>query len=433
MTNKSVFCNTPWYEIHIYWDGSLGICCQEDHKLYNNQSYNIATTTIEQWFNSGPVRQFRLALLGDRKHSACTRCYVEEEHGGTSRRLRSNQKSVIFTRQAFDESFAQSPGRTHFDHSAKNLGHALTQPIDLHIDLGNFCNLACKMCNAQASSRIASQEVAWGQKASRQYLGTDWTKNTSVWNSFLDQVLIIPGLQNIHFMGGETLLTDRLEQLVDRFIAAGRFDVCFSFVTNGTVYRPELIEKLTQFQRVGIEISIECLTPHNSYQRQGTDTQQVLDNIDQYLALTNGSSVTVALRPAPSALTVGYLHTLLRYALSRQLVVKSTFCYDPKFLDPRVLPHSVKQQYLEHYQRLLSELPKSDVADNNASDPTQVQYIVRDQATMIVNCLMAPQPEHADQLLGELVQHCRRWDNIYGYNAVELYPELAEVFQRYGY
>jgi MoaA/NifB/PqqE/SkfB family radical SAM enzyme len=174
--NQQIFCNTPWYELHIYWDGSLGICCQEDHKLYESgDEYNIARMTIADWFNSEPVRSFRQQVLGDEPVSACRRCWTEEQLGGNSRRFKSLQKSAVFM-QAFDASFEQSPGRVHFDAS----GMTNTHPIDIHIDLGNYCNLACKMCDPQASSVIASQQVQWGIESSRQYLGTDWTKNTTV-------------------------------------------------------------------------------------------------------------------------------------------------------------------------------------------------------------------------------------------------------------
>jgi hypothetical protein len=268
--NQNIFCNTPWYELQIYWDGSLGICCQEAHKLYDDNSYNIATTSIAEWFNSEPVTHFRQGVLGARPVSACSRCYQEEAVGGYSRRLRSNQKSVIF-QQAFDQSFEQSPSRRHFNKS----GITDTQPIDIHVDLGNYCNLACKMCNAQASSTVASQEVKWGVDTSRQYLGTDWTQDEAVWNSFLQQLLDIPNINNIHFMGGETLLTKRFENLVDHMIAHNRLDMCFSFVTNGTVFKSDLLNKLKKFRRVGIEVSIETVDAHNAYQRQGTDTDLV--------------------------------------------------------------------------------------------------------------------------------------------------------------
>jgi hypothetical protein len=348
--------------------------------------------------------------------------------------LKTCIKSVIFTRTAFDASFQQSPGYRHFKHSANNQGYTSTLPIDMHIDLGNFCNLACKMCNARASSTIASQEVRWGIESSRQYLGNDWTRDPEVWNSFKQQLLDIPGLNNIHFMGGETLLTDRLEDLIDFMTLHKMFEVCFSFVTNGTVYKPELIEKLKRFRRVGIEVSIETVSEHNAYQRQGTDTKQVLENIQKYLKQCNGTSVTVALRPAPSLLTIGRYDGVLQYALEHQLVVKSNICYKPRFLSAEILPTFVKQLYQSKYQELICKLDKIEInSDYNASDPNNYQLSVKEQAIMCLSMLQTPTPTDSEEQLQAMVRHCERWDRIYGYDAKTLYPEFKEIFDRYGY
>jgi len=436
VTDKHIFCNTPWYELHIYWDGSLGICCQEDHKLYSatDAQYNIATMTIRDWFNSQPARKFRTNISGSTRLSECRRCYVEEDHGGNSRRLKSNQKSVIFTRTAFDASFEQSPGYQHFLNSSKNGGFADTYPIDLHIDLGNFCNLACKMCNPQASSTIASQQVKWGIESSRQYLGTDWTQNQSVWDNFKQQLLDLPNLNNIHFMGGETLLTDRFEDLVDTMIEHQRFELCFSFVTNGTVFRPELLNKLRLFRRVGIEVSIETIDDHNAYQRQGTNTDLVLANIKQYQQWCNGTSITVAIRPAPSLLSIGYYTELLQYALDNQFIVKSNLCYDPRFLSAEILPESIKQQYQSRYLKFLDQLSTVEVdSDYNASDPNNYQLAVKQQANMCLAVLQTPTPADSEQQLEAMVRHCERWDRVYGYDARTLYPEFQEILDRYDY
>jgi len=431
VTDQAIFCNTPWYELHIYWDGSLGICCQEDHKLYTDNSYNIANTTIAEWFNSEPVRKFRLAVLDTKRNSLCRRCYVEEDLGGNSRRHKSLQKSAIFIKQAFDASYQQSPGAHHFQRSISHNGHTNTNPIDLHIDLGNYCNLACKMCEPQASSTIAAQEVKWGVESSKKYLGQDWTRDPVVWQNFLDQLLSIESLQNIHFMGGETLLTDRLELLVDQLVAANRLDVCLSFVTNGTVYRPSLMAKLARFKRVGIEVSIETTEEHNAYQRQGTDTTAVLANIKQYLSWCNNDSITVTLRPAPSALTVGYFYTLLDYAMQHGLIITSNLCFKPEFLHVSVLPFPVKQQYLKHYRRFVPDAFQS--TDYNASDPHNYRLVVAEQAQQIINVLEMPEPPQAESLRAQLVAHCRKWDQVYGLDARVLYPELQTLWDQHGY
>jgi pyruvate-formate lyase-activating enzyme len=436
VTDKNIFCNTPWYELHVYWDGSLGICCQEDHKLYSttDTQYNITTMTIQEWFNSEPVKKFRSDILGNNRLSECRRCYTEEDHGGNSRRLKSNQKSVIFTRTAFDESFKQSPGHGHFLKSVNEQGLTDTHPIDLHIDLGNFCNLACKMCNPMASSTIASQQVKWGIDSSRRYLGTDWTRNKTVWHSFKQQLLNLPKLNNIHFMGGETLLTDQFEDLVDTMIEHNKFDLCFSFVTNGTVFRPELLDKLKLFRRVGIEVSIEAMDEHNSYQRQGTDTGLVLKNIKRYQQWCDGTSITVALRPAPSLLSIGYYVDLLQYALDNQFIVKSNLCFSPRFLSAEILPESIKQQYQLKYLKFLNQLADVKVdSDYNTSDPNNHRLAITEQANMCLAVLQTPTPSDSETQLAEMVRHCERWDRVYGYDARKLYPEFQEILDQYNY
>lgn len=429
MPNQKIFCGSPWYELHIYWDGSLGICCAEDHKLYAGNDYNIATTSIAEWFNSPPVQQFRQSVLGNNPVSACRKCYVEEQSGGHSRRFKNLQKSAIFG-QAFEASFAQSPIQKYITTTGTTTSH----PIDIHVDLGNFCNLACKMCGPQASSMIASQQVRWGIESSRQYLGTDWTKNEAVWQSFLHQLLEIPSLNNIHFMGGETLLTNRFEQLVDFMTANQRFDLCFSFVTNGTVMQPALMDKLTKFRRVGIEVSIETVDEHNAYQRQGTDTKLVLANIDRYQTWCNEDNITITVRPALSALTIGYYPSLLEFCLDRKFVVKSLLVTRPVFLDAKVLPSTVKKIYSEKYQQLADQLSQIIIPqDYNASDPNHSAINVKEEVLMCLNLLATPELPNSDALLADMVQHCRRWDQVYGFDARQLYPELMAVWDQHGY
>ena len=422
MANPNVFCNTPWYEAHIYWDGSLGICCQESRKLHtDDEKYNIRNMSLSEWFNSEPVRQFRKDILGNDGIDICSRCYKETEDSGTSRRHRSNQKSVIFTKQAFDESFLQSPGYDHFKFSQGMDGLTNTLPIDLHVDLGNHCNLACKMCWPGASTRIASQYVKWGLPA-EQYLGVDWTRDETVWTRFLAELVAIPKLKNIHFMGGEPLLSPRLEQLVDHMILHSRFDISFSFVTNGTVYRPELIEKLKQFPRVGIEISIETATQHNDYIRQGSKVEEVLSTIRKYKQLCSGSDVSVTLRPAISALSIGYYHTLLDFALEEQLLIKSLVVTNPDYLNPSVLSSRLRDQYTKPYQAILDRLSAVDIdVDYNESDPSNYQHSVKLQVQQTIS-LMSSRNSRAG--IEELVSKCQRWDKEFGFDLYELYPEF---------
>jgi hypothetical protein len=235
-------------------------------------------------------------------------------------------------------------------------------------------------------------------------------------------------------MGGETLLTRRFHDFVDYMIDQGRFDLNFSFVTNGTTFDPELLEKLKKFKRVGIEVSIETITPHNSYVRQGTDTEQVLYNIDQYLTHCNNSNITVTVRPAISALTIGYYHTLLEYCAHRQLLVKSLVVTDPVFLSVEVLPREVRQNYLPVYRKLYQDLALDAVnadIDFNDSNPHRHLLVIKKQIQQCISLLENTQDLSSH--LSNMVAHCTKWDQMYQYNARDLYPELKEVFAKHGY
>lgn len=398
--------------------------------------YNIRHMTIAQWFDSEPMRQARMMMFDQKKSKVCIRCHDEENHCGTSRRHRANQKSVIFTRENFRDSYEQSPHFGHFNDSLKSGGVYPGLPLDVHIDLGNYCNLTCKMCRPQASSSIADQYRRWGIPGADRYIGTDWTRDSDTWHRVMNELSSIADLRNVHFMGGETLITPKFEQFVDHMIAQGRQDLSFSFVTNGTQFRPSLLQKLKNFRRVGIEVSIETMTEHNAYQRQGTDNQQVLANINRYLDYCDGDQFTLTLRPAVSLLTVGHYHTLLQFALDRNILIKSLIAIRPEYLSVPILPQAVKQQYLETYRDFMerNNLDQENCdQDYNYSDPHEIRRVIKSQVIMCRNLLLTDRPQDSDRLLAEMVHWCRRWDQVHGYDALALYPELRHIFVTHGY
>jgi hypothetical protein len=106
----------------------------------------------------------------------------------------------------------------------------------------------------------------------------------------------------------------------------------------------------------------------------------------------------------------------------------------PDFLSAVILPKSVKDQYLESYQQLIDQLPDTQIPiDYNASDPHNTAMIVKEQAHMCMNILSQPEPNSVDELRQLMVDHCRKWDQVYGYNAREMYPELTEIWNQHGY
>ena len=437
MPSKEVFCNSPWYELHIFWDGSYGYCCgQTPHRPYADnltELYNIKTMSIIEWYNSAPMRLHRLTMQSPDRMSECEVCWGQEKYSNTSRRIKANQKSAIFTKQEFNESYHQSPNQKVFAHSFASSGHSPMLPIDLHIDLGYYCNLACKMCVPTASSKIASQYLKWGELSGTTLFDNDWTKIDIVWESAVSQIMNIPRLMNIHFMGGETLTTDRFEQLIDAFIKNGKYDVSFSFVTNCTIFKPSLLQKLAKFKRVGIELSIETLTLHNEYVRQGTDNTLVMENIYKYIEFSNGTNISVTVRPAISLLTIGYYYTLLDFCIANKLLVKSLLVREPSCLDVKLLPKKLRMLYKKNYIDLLAKLDHNTppIVDFNESNPSNYTSVIKSEIDQCIALLEQEDVQH-DQF-GSLIELLNKWDRVYGLDARKLYPEFGMILDEYGY
>ena len=388
---------------------------------------------ISKWYRSEPMRLARIAMFSDEKMDMCSSCWHQEQFGRTSRRHKSNIKSVIF-KQEFDNSYCQSPNYNTFNSSAIT-GETTQMPLDLHIDLGNYCNLACKFCCPDASSKIASQYNKW-DALGNEIIAVDWTKDDNVWNGFIDQLLKMD-IQNIHLMGGETLITPRFEDLVDSLLNAKRYDVCISFVTNGTSFNKGLMDKLSNFKRVGIEVSIETLTKHNEYIRQGTTNSIVVDNIHKYIEIASNSSIDITIRPAVSLLSIGYYHTLLQFCLDNQVLLKSNNVIrevgwkSSKCLDVRLLPNKVRNLYKKNYIKLLDNINADELIDDfNESDSHNHKGVIRDEC---IKCIALLDSDMEHDLYPDLIELLQRWDKVYKLNAMELYPELSELLMEYNY
>jgi hypothetical protein len=102
-------------------------------------------------------------------------------------------------------------------------------------------------------------------------------------------------------------------------------------------------------------------------------------------------------------------------------------------IHPAVLPIDVRQGYRPAYEKLIQDynLLESVVDDYNESDSNQYRRIIKNQIEQTLALLDSP--AHDEVNLQNLVAHCKKWDLIHGYNAIELYPELADIFRHHGY
>jgi sulfatase maturation enzyme AslB (radical SAM superfamily) len=428
MPDQRIFCSVPWTNTHIYWDGSFGLCCSEREPPHTDPAqYNIKHMTVDQWYNSEPMQAKRQAIMGSEPINGCRDCYREEAHGHESRRIRENFKTVIFTEQAFDRSYHQSPMRDAFTVVTDQ------QPVDWHIDLGNECNLACKMCYPRASSKISSIYQKWqliDVTANR-----NWTADPAAWQSFKDSIMATENLNRLHFMGGEPMLSKRFLELLDFLIQRGRTDLSISFVSNGTMNYSDAVRRLKKFKSCDIEISIESIKANNHYIRQGSDTATVKKTIANLIAQQT-DSFRIVLRTVPQLLSINNYNELINWAWQNKTAIVSIPLTEPDYLQISVLPMSIRQQLIPQYQdllnRLLDAMPdhQSLTTGRNSSN---IESMLARHTEAVIDMLQSPEPSNVESLRSQLTEWMMRWDQEYHLDATEFYTEYSDFLTQYGY
>jgi len=425
MANQKIFCAVPWHNTHLYWDGTYGVCCSESQKAQGTK-YNIQNTNLITWYNSNTMQNFRERILGNEPLPECIGCYHEELYGHQSRRIKENYKVAIFTEHAFEKSFDQSPWKKNFKSDSDKL------PIDWHIDFGNECNLACKMCGPDASSKIASHYTKW--KIPFQHKA-NWTNDNQCYQQFLENVQSVSKLHRIHVMGGEPTINKRFIEFIDWLVKNKLTHLSLSFVTNATVINHDLLDNLQKFKRVDIEVSVESTESNNHYIRQGSDTEQVWKNIE-YLNSLQNENFSLVLRSVPQLLSINTYHKLIKRAFDFNISIQSNPLRQPSYLAIDVLPYEVRQKFRQNFVTLKEFIQQNSSVDFNTlsvgRDTSRLSLqLIRECDTMIN--FIDNQAQTDTNKLRELVAWMTRWDTVHNLNALEIYPEYQELFLQHGY
>ena len=433
MANSKVFCNVPWHKIFIRSTGHYASCCV--------MKENLGTATVEQmspdeWFHSPEADLIRLSMLNQEPVEACSKCHYNEQIGYESSRIKDNYKSFIFPGEQFDRSYSQSPWHAEFESSRNNQGATTLPPREYMLSLGNECNLACKMCFPIWSSRIADRYQSWNLLTDQLDVRNNWTTNEPAWRTLLQSLADNTSLVRLTLLGGETTMNKKFYELVDFLIEHDRTNVILHFVTNATIYRQDLIDKLKQFQGLYIEFSLESVEPNNHYIRQGSDTEQVISNIlKMQQQLQHNANFTIS--SAPQALSINTYDKLIRWALEHRIPIQGHPVTRPSYFNVTVLPLQLRRTLIPRFLDLQDDLTNLVGQETHTiafgSDPNRISQVLLNETKSMINLLQQPEPDNAQQLQQEMIDWMMRWDQEFDLDARNYFPEHRHWLEKMGY
>jgi len=148
---QDTFCILPWIHLQFNPEGSVKLCCMAEYSLTGDHGAVLTPygETLDEIWNSASLGQVRQAMMNGVPVATCAHCY-EQERRGQSYRLLSNQR------------WTTSLGTTIAGLRERILRNGVERGLDLaflQLNLGNLCNLKCRMCSSTHSSQIARDPV----------------------------------------------------------------------------------------------------------------------------------------------------------------------------------------------------------------------------------------------------------------------------------
>jgi hypothetical protein len=328
---KNLYCVWADTGLALHNSGRCLLCCHSQTYLQNEsgQEIYLDTGTIEQAWNSPTRKQIQADLEAGIQHPNCSACWNEESAGRASRRTINNE---LFA------DIKVNPDRP--------------QLVDLKP--GNTCNLACRTCWPEVSSKWYRDywevEAREQEPDYRKYL-EGWRRirtsydrdNQKLWS---DLEIWLSDVEYYDIYGAEPMLLDNVFVILQQSVASGRAaQQSIHINTNCTVWNQAYIDILAQFKSVTIDVSIDGIGPHYDYIRYGETWSTVELNLARYQNLVrNHSNIRMHVCITVCVLNVLQVAELQEYFVSKEIRVFFNMVHHPQYLNVRAMPDAVKQQ-----------------------------------------------------------------------------------------
>jgi len=248
-----------------------------------------------------------------------------------------------------------------------------TVPRAIEIRFSNLCNFKCRMCGPDWSNAIAKENAAH-PKLTKWYF-TDLQTRVDCTAKFLDDIMkILPDLRQIYITGGEPTIQksvlDFLDRLIDEKVSQ---KIQLNMTTNVSAINPGLLDRLKQFDRVFIGLSIDATDRVAEYQRHGTVWSQIRSNIETIgrFRMEDPMKIHLSINSALSAYTVLAVDDLVDYCLEIQQKFRintwKIFRVD-RYLKPTVLAGIFRQRAIDVLGSAIVKLEKSKTSLKDSSN-----------------------------------------------------------------
>ena len=362
--NSKHFCVIPWIHMHVWPNGNTYPCCLSTYDYVVGNANKSSFTDI---WNSEKMRTMRQNMLNDKPTSGCSKCYMQEENGGSSMRTNMNKDF---------EHHIERKELTNEDGSVDELFMAY-----MDIRFSNICNFKCRSCGPDFSSLWYDDALAQGRYSA------DNPKILRIKNSlddlWRDMEQWIDTVERIYFAGGEPLLMDEHYKILEHLVKIGKTDIKISYNTNLsklTYKSKDVIALWNQFSDITVDASLDDNWERAELIRTGTVWKDVIANRKRILE----EAPHVAFHISPTISVLNVLHCLDFFDewIYNDLVDPNDIYINtlthPEFLSVQILPAQVKAEMQNKIREFMTTHKL-----HNSSLEALVQFLNGDQEHLV--------------------------------------------------
>ena len=268
------FCILPWMHLYKHQDNTVRLCCVDKGEPIGN----LETETVDEIRNGEAAVSLRQQFLDGEKPERCSECWTQEKRGYGS------------YRQNFNGDFLRDKWSEDLEFRADK-----TLPL-YYLDYrpSNLCNLACKICSPEYSTKLIDPHLELGtiNKADAARM-SKYSKNRVSFETVLNN---IQDVDFLYFAGGEPLITDDHWDILDVLVEREHFDLHIKYNTNLTRFEykgKHVKDYWKKFKRVHVAASLDGCGEGLEHMRTGAKWDDIVKNLNTLKRLVQQKKIEV--------------------------------------------------------------------------------------------------------------------------------------------
>tara|TARA_A100001388_G_C28774372_1_gene506235 strand:+ start:94 stop:1257 length:1164 start_codon:yes stop_codon:yes gene_type:complete len=307
--------------------GRLWPCCKYTLDKTNPLPTIFDVDTLDKLHNTSPFKKIRYDIENKIDSIACSMCWIKESTNQESRRT-ATQNLYQKTKTKINPGYIQ----------------------DMEIALDYTCNMMCRSCGTDASSKWMSAKSVLDsfEKHEVPSHGVVYNKSPKQFAEQFKKVIIntnFSKMRQVKVLGGEPFYSKNIDWFIEKLYneVEDREALDLNIFTNASVWpKDETLKRLLKFPRVSITLSLDAINDLANVIRWGVRWDQIYPIVLKW----KQTPIHLHINNTISIQNVNHAKDFLQFANNNNINVSFNFLDRPNYLSVYQFPLKERKKWI---------------------------------------------------------------------------------------